>query len=135
MHAASGLFSWSMELFASRLFPPKMLDDLLHLSFRPVFPRVSERRGRSRPLRQAPFIRTSMYFPSRLLSPPFYSSSLSSRNSDPGSQSRLFFPLPTTYGARLAFSSREAFSIFASNCSYTRYYRSRVHSTVARRYS
>ena len=45
IHAAFGLFSWSMELlaFGSRLFALKMLDDLLTahscLSFHPTFPR------------------------------------------------------------------------------------------------
>ena len=40
MHAASGLFSWSMDLlaFASRLFAPKMVNHLPHLSFRSVLP-------------------------------------------------------------------------------------------------
>ena len=43
MHAASGLFSWSMELlgFASRLFAPKMLDHLTTSAiplFRSVIP-------------------------------------------------------------------------------------------------
>ena len=58
MHAASGLFSWSMELlaFARRLFVPKILD---HLLTTPVchsnpFFLVSERSGRNRPLREAP---------------------------------------------------------------------------------
>ena len=38
MDATSGLFSWSMELlaFASRLFAPKVLDHLLHLSVIPI---------------------------------------------------------------------------------------------------
>ena len=41
-HAASGLFSWSIEVlaFASCLFAPKMLDHLLQdLSFRSILPR------------------------------------------------------------------------------------------------
>ena len=49
------------------------------------------RRGVSRP----------PVYPSYLLSSPFYSLS-PSRNSDPGSHSRLFFP-PTHYGSCLAF--------------------------------
>ena len=39
MHAASRLFSWSMELFtfASHLFAPKMLDHILHyMSVNPI---------------------------------------------------------------------------------------------------
>ena len=38
VHATSGLFYWIMELlaFASRLFAPKMLDHLPHLSFRSI---------------------------------------------------------------------------------------------------
>ena len=49
---------------------------------------------------------------------------INSRNSDPGSHSRLFSP-PTHYGSCLAFLSRENFSSFfprrlASNCAYPR---------------
>ena len=49
MHAASRLFSWSTELlaFASRLFAPKILDHLLHLSFRSILP--GERASRPEP--------------------------------------------------------------------------------------
>ena len=58
MHAASGLFSWSMELlaFAGRLFAPKMLDHLLTTSVCHSNPSllVSERGGRNHPLREAP---------------------------------------------------------------------------------
>ena len=48
-----------------------------------------------------------------------------SRNSDPGSNSKLFSP-PTHYGSCLAFLSREDFSSFfprrlASDCAYPRY--------------
>ena len=47
-----------------------------------------------------------------------------SRNADPGSHNRLFYP-PTHYGSCLAFFSREDFSSFfprrlASNCAYPR---------------
>ena len=60
-----------------------------------------------------------------LLSSPFFSSPLPSRNSDQGSHRRLFSP-PTHYGSRLAFLSREGFSSFflrrlALNCAYPRY--------------
>ena len=60
MHAASGLFSWSMELlaFASRLFAPKMLEHLLmllHLSFRSILP--CERAYRAEP----PDTRSALY--------------------------------------------------------------------------
>ena len=63
------------------------------------------------------------YFPSHLLCSPFYSLP-PSRNSDPGSRDRLFFP-PTHCGSCLAFSSREDFSSLfprrlASNCAYPR---------------
>ena len=49
---------------------------------------------------------------------------INSRNSDPGSHSRLFSP-PTQYGSCLAFLSRQDFSSFfprrlASNCAYPR---------------
>ena len=45
MHAASMLFSSSMELlaFASRLLAPKMFGNLLHLSFQFVLPRYAKR--------------------------------------------------------------------------------------------
>ena len=61
--------------------------------------------------------------PSYLLSSPFYSLS-PSRNSDPGSHSRLFSP-PTHYGPCLAFLSRQDISSFfprrlESNCAYPR---------------
>ena len=51
MHAASGLFSWSMELlaFASRLLAPKMLDHLPHLSYRSIL--LCERRYAKRLVR------------------------------------------------------------------------------------
>ena len=63
------------------------------------------------------------FFPSHLLSSPFCSLP-PSRNSDPGSHSRLFSP-PTHYGSCLAFLSREDFSSLfprrlASNCAYQR---------------
>ena len=48
------------------------------------------------------------FFPSHLLSSPFYSLP-PSRNSDPGSHSRLLSP-PAHYGSCLAFLSREDFS-------------------------
>ena len=56
MHAASGLFSWSMELlaFASRLFAPKMLDHLPTTSVPFQSLLAGERSGRNRPLREAP---------------------------------------------------------------------------------
>ena len=45
MHAGSGLFSCSIPVehlaFASRLFAPKILDNLLHLSFQSI-PRCEE---------------------------------------------------------------------------------------------
>ena len=50
------------------------------------------------------------FFPSHLLSSPFYSLP-PSRNSDPGSHNRLFSP-PTHYGSCLAFLSREDFCSF-----------------------
>ena len=42
-----------------------------------------------------------------------------SRNSDPGSHSRFFFP-PTHYGSCLAFFFAVRFQLFASNCTYPR---------------
>ena len=51
-----------------------------------------------------------LFFPSHLLSSPFYSLP-PSRNSDPGSHSRLFSP-PTHYGSCLGFLSRGDFSSF-----------------------
>ena len=64
-------------------------------------------------------------FPSHLLSSPFFSIFLLSRNSDSRLQSRLFSP-PSHYGSCLAFLSREDFSSFsprrlASNCPYPRH--------------
>ena len=51
---------------------------------------------------------------SHLLSSPFYSLPINSRNSDPGSHSRLFSP-PTHYGPCLAFLSRED-TVVVINC-------------------
>ena len=57
MHAASRLFSWSMELlaFASRLFAPKMLDHLptTYVCHFNIFLLANERSGRNRPLSEA----------------------------------------------------------------------------------
>ena len=69
MRAASGLFSWSIELlaFASRLFAHKMLDHLPHLSFRSILP--CERALRAEP----PATRSTLYriqYHDRLFSPP-----------------------------------------------------------------
>ena len=52
MHAASGLYFWSMELstLGSLLLAPKLFDRLCSVSFF----LVSERGGRSRPLRETP---------------------------------------------------------------------------------
>ena len=54
MHAASGLFSWSMELlaFASRQFAPKIVDlsvRFIRFFFFAIFFLVSERSGRWKP--------------------------------------------------------------------------------------
>ena len=59
------------------------------------------------------FLFTSKYiiFPSHLLCLSFFFSLPPSRNSDPGSHSRLFSP-PLHYGSCLAFLSREDFSSF-----------------------
>ena len=69
MHAASRLFSWSMELlaFATRLFAPKMLDHLLTTSIchSNLFLFVRERSGRNHPLREAPCIITQGSPPGR----------------------------------------------------------------------
>ena len=72
------------------------------------------------------FVFVFVFFPSHLLSSPFYSLP-PSRNSDPGSHtihSRLFFP-PTHCGSCHPFLSREDFVSFfprrlASNCAYPR---------------
>ena len=65
------------------------------------------------------------FFPSHVLSSPFLFSLPPSRNTDPGSHSRLFFP-PPHYGSCLVFLSREDFSSFfprrlASNRAYPRW--------------
>ena len=54
------------------------------------------------------FVFFFVFFPSHLLSPPFYSLP-PNRNSDPGSHSRLF-SLPTHYGSCLALFPRKDFS-------------------------
>ena len=61
----------------------------------------------------------STYYPRTTLALP------TSSNSDPGSYSGPSFPLPTSYGVCLLFSSREELNIFflrrlASNCAYPR---------------
>ena len=48
------------------------------------------------------------FFPSHLLSSPFFFSLPLSRNSDPGSYCRFFPPLPTTYGSSLFIARKDS---------------------------